>query len=121
MNAAASESEAVGLEIRHLPTAEKIESSRRENAGKLFLTDDEALAWASAHPKSKEPLYIVFGQNDPANPRHWATARKYYVTILVSMLNVITSVQSYMIHTFISTKLFQEPFVSGPYPQLGRV
>lgn len=76
--------------LQHVPTAEKIESSRRENAGKIFLTDDEALAFARAEPLSKEPIYITFAQNDPANPRYWGIARKYYIATLVSILNVFT-------------------------------
>jgi hypothetical protein len=69
---------------------EKIDSSRRENAGRIVLSEDEALAYARAHPAGAEPLYIALGQKEPDNPRNWASARKYYVATLASMLNVLT-------------------------------
>lgn len=74
-------------------TAEKVQTIRKENNGRLHLTDDEALAWARANPKDNEDIYIVFGgANDKSNPRHWSHARKYYVTSLACALNVITCI-----------------------------
>lgn len=76
-----------------LPTVERIETSRKENNGKLHLTDEEALAWARANPKDDEEIYIVFGgQGDKSNPRHWSHAKKYYVSCLACALNVVTCI-----------------------------
>ncbi|KAI9738449.1 MAG: hypothetical protein M1818_005346 [Claussenomyces sp. TS43310] len=73
-----------------LPTDEKVETSRKENAGRLFLTDEEALAVARGHHHDNEPIYVMFAPNDRDNPRNWGVARKYYITTFVSLLNVVT-------------------------------
>jgi hypothetical protein len=74
----------------HTVSLEKIETSRREHTGRLFLAEDEVVAYARTHPHDTEPLYVAFGHGDAANPRNWGVVRKYYIVTLASMLNVIT-------------------------------
>ena len=67
-------------------------ASRIEHADsdKLMLSEEEALARAQEHPQDKEPIYLTFSKDDKENPRTWTHAKKYYITILVSTLNVLT-------------------------------
>lgn len=59
---------------------------------KLLLTGDEALARARASPNDRLPISITYSHDDKDNPRNWPKWRKWYITIMVSMLNVITYV-----------------------------
>lgn len=58
--------------------------------GKLFLCADEAYERAITNPQDTRPVYIIYGPNDKANPRNWGKARKWYITVLVSLANVFT-------------------------------
>ena len=71
------------------PGASEIEDA---DSGKLMLSEDEALARAQDHPEDREPIYLTFSKDDKENPRNWTHRRKYYITILVSTLNVLTLV-----------------------------
>ena len=75
----------------------KIESSQSDSSriehttyDKLMLSEEEALARAQDHPQDKEPIYLTFSKGDKENPRNWTHGKKYYITILVSTLNVLT-------------------------------
>jgi len=58
--------------------------------GRLWLTEDEALARARANPNDTRPIYVIFGPHDRDNPRDWAKAKKWYITCFASWLNVMT-------------------------------
>ncbi|MCJ1420106.1 hypothetical protein MMC32_006463 [Xylographa parallela] len=68
--------------------------SRIEHADsdKLMLSEEEALARAQDHPQDEEPIYLTFSKDDKENPRNWTHGKKYYITILVSTLNVLTCI-----------------------------
>jgi hypothetical protein len=72
------------------PVEEKVESSRVEHARRIIMREDDALAFARANPQDANPLYISLDKDDPANPRNWSPARKYYIAALASMLNCVT-------------------------------
>lgn len=76
--------------VSHMPTAEKVETVRKENNGRLILSEEEALAWCRGHPQDKESIYIVWSRDDKENPRNWGHARKYYVSVFASLLNTVT-------------------------------
>jgi hypothetical protein len=46
------------------------------------------------YPKDEEPIWVTFALDDKDNPRNWGAARKWYITCLVSMLNVLTYVST---------------------------
>lgn len=58
--------------------------------GKLYLSDEEAYLRALARPDDKRPMYIIYAPKDADNPRNWKNWKKWYITVLVSMTNVIT-------------------------------
>jgi hypothetical protein len=74
----------------------KISNSYRETLS-LVVTEEAALARARANPDEALPLCITFSHGDRDNPRCWSKARKWYITMIVSMLNVITYVLA--VHT----------------------
>lgn len=67
----------------------KMSDSYREDLSQV-VSEEEALARARRAPEEALPLCIVFGPGDPDNPRCWARWRKWYITCVVSMLNVVT-------------------------------
>ena len=54
------------------------------------LSETDALAYARTQPKEHLPIYLQFAPNDRENPRNWTKWRRWYITIFVSMLNVLT-------------------------------
>lgn len=74
-----------------LHDVEKVTDSRRENST-LVLSEEQALAKARSNPNDALPIIIAYGSNDLDNPRNWPKWRKWYITIVVSMLNVFTYV-----------------------------
>lgn len=70
---------------------EKVTDSCRENLS-LLLSEEEALAKARSSPNDALPILITYGPEDSDNPRNWPKWRKWYITIVVSMLNVFTYV-----------------------------
>lgn len=68
---------------------EKGTDACRENSP-LLLSEDQALAKARSSPNDALPILITYGPNDGDNPRNWPKWRKWYITIVVSMLNVFT-------------------------------
>jgi hypothetical protein len=77
-----------------LPDVEKISDSRENST--LLLSEEQALAKARSKPNDALPILITYGLNDPDNPRNWPKWRKWYITIVVSMLNVFTYVVHYL-------------------------
>jgi multidrug resistance protein len=59
-------------------------------SSRLTLSETEALAYARTHPTDQLPVYLTFVPDDQDNPRNWPKWRKRYITIFVSMLNVLT-------------------------------
>ena len=55
-----------------------------------YLNENDALDWVRKNPNSDEPIYITYSADDKDNPRNWSKARKWYITVLVSMSNVLT-------------------------------
>ncbi|KAF9892632.1 hypothetical protein FE257_001034 [Aspergillus nanangensis] len=56
----------------------------------LMVTEEEALTRARAAPEEALPLCITFAPGDSDNPRCWPRWQKWYITCVVSMLNVVT-------------------------------
>lgn len=77
---------------RDVTLEHKISDSYREDLSQV-VSEEEALARARRAPEEALPLCIVFGPGDPDNPRCWARWRKWYITCVVSMLNVVTYVE----------------------------
>ncbi|KAJ5344043.1 hypothetical protein MYU51_016777 [Penicillium brevicompactum] len=69
---------------------EKVTDSRRENSS-LLLSEEQALAKARSSPSDALPILVAYGPDDSDNPRNWPKWRKWYITIVVSMLNVFTT------------------------------
>lgn len=55
-----------------------------------YLNEEQALDWCRKYPGSEEEIYITYSQDDKDNPRNWGLYRKWYITCLVSMANVLT-------------------------------
>ena len=72
-------------------TMEEGGDAQRENLV-LHLDEQEALERARQSPDDALPIGIKYGEYDRDNPRQWPKWRKWYITIVVSMLNVITYV-----------------------------
>ena len=70
---------------------EKVVDSFRE-ASTLLLSEDQALAKARSSPQDALPILLTYAPDDRDNPRNWPKWRKWYITCLVSMLNVFTYV-----------------------------
>lgn len=75
--------------IHQSQDAEKTSDSCRENPS-LLLSEEQALAKARANPNDAVPILITNGFDDRDNPRNWPKWRKWYITCVVSMLNVFT-------------------------------
>ena len=58
----------------------------------LLLSEEEALEKARSNPNEALPIRITYAVNDRDNPRNWPKWRKWYITCVVSMLNVFTYV-----------------------------
>lgn len=56
----------------------------------LSLSEYDAVCHIRIQPYDKTSIAIVFGPQDLDSPRNWSKARKWYITCLVSMLNVLT-------------------------------
>ena len=69
---------------------EKVDATHHERIGKLLLTDQAAITRKRRYPDNDETVYIVFAPDDKENPRNWGYARKWYITVFVSSLNLIT-------------------------------
>lgn len=69
--------------------AEKVSNSFRESST-LLLSEEQALAKARSCPDDALPILITYAFDDHDNPRNWPKWRKWYITCLVSMLNVFT-------------------------------
>lgn len=74
---------------------EKVTDSRRENSS-LLLSEEQALAKARSSPSDALPILVAYGPDDSDNPRNWPKWRKWYITIVVSMLNVFTYVITFL-------------------------
>lgn len=61
-----------------------------EKDHKLVLTDDEALERARRNPQDTTPIYIVYSDNDKDNPRNWPKWKRWYITLFVNSLNILT-------------------------------
>jgi hypothetical protein len=59
-------------------------------SSRLALSETEALAYARNQPKEQLPIYLTLAPNDRDNPRNWPKWRKWYITVFVSTLNVLT-------------------------------
>jgi len=73
---------------------EKVTDSLRESSS-LMLSEEQALAKARSSPNDALPIVITYSPNDRDNPRNWPKWRKWYITCLVSMLNVFTYVENH--------------------------
>lgn len=60
--------------------------------GKLYLSEEEAYLRALSKPDDKRPMYIIYAPQDLDNPRNWNIGKKWYITIIASLANVITLV-----------------------------
>lgn len=58
--------------------------------GKLYLSEEEAYLRALSKPNDKRPMYIIYAPGEIDNPRNWAKWKKWYITIIASLANVIT-------------------------------
>lgn len=58
----------------------------------LELSEADALERARQSPDEALDIHITYADHDTDNPRNWPKWRKWYITIFVSMLNVITYV-----------------------------
>ncbi|KAE8370233.1 major facilitator superfamily domain-containing protein [Aspergillus caelatus] len=82
------------IEESHIGYGASLEKKQSGLYGKgrpLMVTEKEAFARARNSPEEALPLCITFSHNDRENPRCWPKWRKWYITIMVSMLNVITT------------------------------
>ncbi|EAW19342.1 uncharacterized protein NFIA_093040 [Aspergillus fischeri NRRL 181] len=70
-------------------TPGKIEDAHSEDLT-LVLSEEQALARARHAPGDALPICIAFAHDDRDNPRNWGKLRKWYITLFVSMLNVLT-------------------------------
>jgi hypothetical protein len=77
------------MQTGEMHDVEKVTDSFRESSS-LVLSEDQALAKARSSPNDALPIVITYGLNDGDNPRNWPRWRKWYITCLVSMLNVFT-------------------------------
>ena len=67
---------------------------RAENAP-LVASEEQALALARASPDKALPIWLTFSADDRDNPRNFGKWRKWYITVMVSFLNVVTYVLLY--------------------------
>jgi hypothetical protein len=79
-------------QIDQMQDTEKNSESFRETSS-LVLSEEQALAKARSSPDDALPIIVSYALDDPDNPRHWPKMKKWYITCLVSMLNVFTYVR----------------------------
>lgn len=72
-----------------VPSSDQIEDNKSENYA-LVLTETEAAQHFRQNPESSTPIHIGFADDDPTNPRHWPSWRKWYVLSLCCFLNFLT-------------------------------
>lgn len=72
---------------------EKVTDSFRESPT-LLLSEDQALEKARGSPNEALPIFLTYAPDDRDNPRNWPRWRKWYITCMVSMLNVFTYVEA---------------------------
>ncbi|KAJ5981058.1 hypothetical protein N7481_008356 [Penicillium waksmanii] len=77
-------------QIDQIQDTEKNSESFRETFS-LVLSEEQALAKARSSPDDALPIIVSYALDDPDNPRHWPKLKKWYITCLVSMLNVFTT------------------------------
>ncbi|KAF1989720.1 polyamine transporter [Aulographum hederae CBS 113979] len=53
-------------------------------------TEEDALARAKACPNEALDIRLVYAPNDHDNPRNWPKLRRWYISIFVSWLNILT-------------------------------
>ena len=63
----------------------------------LILSEEQALAKARSSPDEALPIIVTYALDDPDNPRHWGKAKKWWISIFVSFLNVATYVSRYLL------------------------
>ena len=80
---------------------EKVSDTFRESSI-LLLSDEQALAKARSCPNDALPIVITYTPDDRDNPRNWPKWRKWYISCVVSMLNVFTYVSFYPTGTRVS-------------------
>jgi hypothetical protein len=81
------------LRTGEIQDAEKVSDSCRENS-MLVLSEEQAIAKARSNSDDALPILITYAIDDHDNPRNWPKWRKWYITCIVSMLNVFTYVLS---------------------------
>lgn len=72
-------------------TDEKMEegAEQREDTV-LLLSEEEALTKARENPDEAFNIYVTYAEHDRDNPRNWPKWRKWWITCLVSSLNIVT-------------------------------
>ncbi|EYE90838.1 MFS transporter [Aspergillus ruber CBS 135680] len=65
-------------------------AEQREDAV-LLLSEEEALAKARENPDEALNIYVTYAEHDRDNPRNWPKWRKWWITCLVSSLNIVTT------------------------------
>lgn len=73
---------------------DKVEEGRGETTV-LVLSEHDALERARQSPGETLDIHIAYADHDKDNPRNWPKWRKWYITCVVSMLNVVTYVASF--------------------------
>lgn len=58
----------------------------------LYLSEEDLLSHARKYPHSQTKLYLKYSPYDKENPRNWSPLKKWYITCLVCMSNVLTCV-----------------------------
>lgn len=77
---------------RHTTDEKMEEGAEQREDTVLLLSEDEALAKARANPDEALNIYVTYAENDRDNPRNWPKWRKWWITCLVSSLNIVTCV-----------------------------
>lgn len=84
-------SDEIQSQISGMQDAEKMSDSFRESSS-LVVSEEQALAKARSSPNDALPILVTYAFDDRDNPRHWPKWKKWYITCVVSMLNVFTYV-----------------------------
>lgn len=78
-------------DLSNSPTARNSYSNSQDaKSSHRYLNEEQALDWCRKYPDSTEEIYITYSQDDKDNPRNWGKGRKWYITCLVAMSNVLT-------------------------------
>lgn len=89
--------------IETIPKLSSEKEAYYEEEVTLRVSEDQAFAKARSCPDEAVPMHIIYSADDRDNPRNWPKWRKWYITCMVSMLNVVTYVLSKKkIHKFAS-------------------